>query len=354
MKRNYIKQGFWVMLLMLGMAACGKSAVDEVVPDPEEPEVPNPPTPDPVNFYYVGYKYGSSFQEKDRNAILRINNSLVELSPNVASEALAVSVLNKVPHITGYQQVNANNKRAAYWKNKALTLLSVAGAQNSGTTILAEGANVYVGGMMTDPMGLRVALWTNGKYENKGCCLGGSRLRSIALREGKPVMTGKYHVNAAMWVDGSTLMLADPNSDSHYIKTINNDIYVIGYRKTADQATDVAAVWKNDVEIFTLPLGKIVSSVLGTMVGNDYYFVVNFYDGKKGRATVYKNKTKLYDLNVNANLEAKAIQVVNGHVYILGNYFNGTKSQAIQWTDGKAKVLYTEAQKIYLNDMVVK
>lgn len=341
--------------LFIIMQACDKKNNPDPEPEtPETPEDPTPPvTPKPAKIYYVGYKYPTSFKETTKHAILRINDSLVNLSSTLISDAVDVYPLNNDVHITGYQQDKAGNRKVAYWKNNKVTLYGTAANISTGTAIFATGNKVYVAGMQQEATGVGNYRWVNGVKERAGCCLSHTRINAMAEGNGSVVSAGQFALTAAMWVGGSIISLANATSNSYFIKTINKDIYVLGYRNQKS-GTDVAAVWKNDQEIFVLPHGQNILSLAATMVGQDYYFVINSYDGSRGNATVYKNKTLLYKLSPTKNLEAKAIQVHEGKVYVLGNYYNGTKSSAVLWTNGQPKVLYDESKKIHLNDMVIK
>ena len=338
--------------LLLALSACDKKEIEVVEPEPEEPT--KPPTPKPLTFFYAGYSYGTDYKAADRRAILSINDSVVRLSPNMRSDAVAVSAVNsKEAHLTGYQVTAAGNKRAVYWKNNKIQYLSGASKDNTGSAIHVVGSKVYIGGRVDTLNAYKLVLWTNGVASRKGCCLVQSGLNSISESNGKPVVAGRFASNAFMFVNGMGIALAGPNTYADYIHAIGTDIYVLG-KETVSASSDAAMVWKNDKEVFRLPFGDFATDVLGTMAGKDYYFVANIQKNGKRIAVVYKNKTKLYQLSHTQNLEATAIQVVAGKVYVLGNYQNGQKSTGVLWTNGKPKVLFAESKKIYLHDFVIK
>lgn len=315
----------------------------------EDPEVVIPTT-----FFYAGYKYNTDYKALDRNAILSIGDSVVNLSPTLRSDAVAIAAVNnKEAHLTGYQMTADGKKRIAYWKNKTLSYLTPAGNTNTGTAINVYGSKVYVGGTKDHLGSSGLFLWTNGVQSQMACCLAQSKLTSITESNGNPYLAGRFASNAHMFTQESAIALAGPNTYADYIHAINSDVYVIGH-ENYNSTSDAAVVWKNDVEVFNLPLGGFVSNVVGTMSGQDYYFVANFYNNNKGTTVVYKNNQKLYQLSPAQSVVANAIQVVGSKVYIAGNYLNGTKSSGVLWTDGQPKVLFAEAKKIYINDFVIR
>ncbi len=357
MKRLDLKSAVLALSMLMIISSCSKIEVEPVTPGPGDPEVPTDPpttpTPKPLTFFYAGYKYNADFKTADRNAILSINDSLINLSPNTRSDALAIAAVNnKEAHVTGYQMAAGGKKRVAYWKNNRITYLTDAGNFNSGTSINVIGSKVYVGGTKDHSGYYGLFLWTNGVESRKACCLASSTLTSITESNGKPVLAGRFNSNAHMFKDGYAIALAGPNTYADYVHAIGSDIYVIGKENFAKDG-DAAMVWKNDVQVFKMLLGRSATDVIGTMAGQDYYYVANFYSNNKGTSVVYKNRTRLYQLNPNQSLAATAIQVVAGKVYVLGNYLNGTKSTAVLWTNGQPKVLFAESKKIYLNDFVI-
>ncbi|MCT1526623.1 hypothetical protein [Sphingobacterium hotanense] len=356
MRRLNFKSVIVACSLLAVISACSKKSVEPVEPDPENPETPTPkpPTPKPLTFFYAGYKYNTDYKKADRNAILSIGDSVINLSPSLRSDALAIAAVNnKEAHVTGYQSTATGQRRVAYWKNNKLSLLTQAGNNNTGTAINVIGSKVYVGGTKDYNGAYGLFLWTNGVEKRKACCLAQSEVTSITEVAGEPYLSGRFASNAHMFNDEWALAIAGPNTYADYINAINKDVYVLGHANY-NSSSDAAVVWKNRKEVFKLPLGDFASDVLGTMVGTDYYFVANFYNGGKGTSVVYKNKTKLYQLSGAASITATAIRVVSGKVYILGNYLNGAKSSAVLWTNGKPKVLFGEGKKIYLNDFAVK
>ena len=354
MKDLNLKSIIFVLGILIFLASCSKNEVEDQGPGEIDTPITKPPTAKPLTFFYAGYKYNSDYKSADRYAIFSIGDSLINLSPNLRSDAVAIAAVNnKEAHLTGYQLNAAGKKRVTYWKNNKLTYLTTAGNNNTGTAISVFGSKVYVAGTRDNLSLYGLFLWTNTVESRLACCLAQSKVTSITESAGKPYSAGRFASNAHMFTVGSAIALAGPNTYADYIHAIDKDIYVIGH-ENYNSNSDAAVVWKNDVEVFKLPLGDLVSNVVGTMSGKDYYFVANYYKNNKGTTVVYKNKTKLYQLSPDKSIAANAIQVVSGKVYIVGNYLNGTKSTPVLWTDGKAKVLFAESKKIYLNDFVVK
>src|SRR5690606_33194230 len=72
-----------------------------------------PPLSDP-KFYYTGYTYNQSYQDANRQAIMCIGDSIVKLSPQIRSDAVALHVFGECLSTSGSKH-NGANREVVYW-----------------------------------------------------------------------------------------------------------------------------------------------------------------------------------------------------------------------------------------------
>ncbi|RZF62233.1 hypothetical protein [Sphingobacterium corticibacterium] len=305
-------------------------------------------------FYYVGYSFSGHYNERDRKAILVVQDSIVNLSPNRSADAKVVYAQGKDVFVAGNEHYEEEKNRVVYWKNGVKEYLSSAVKDNSATAIYADNENIYVAGTIYQNKLPYQRLWINGGRKVNSGALAYSGIRAITVYEGAYYLAGQFAQAASIWHGKTMYTINNAPSEATYIHVENGEVLTMGYGNV-DRNTDAAKVWKGSDEIFSYPVGARVSNILATMNGNDYYFVTNsMSEDGINVARAYKNTQLLYELNTGAHsVKAMAIYIFNDKVYVLGNLLNAGKSVPTLWIDGVPKTLFTEQDNIYLNHMYI-
>jgi len=331
------------VLLLCATVACKKSdGLDDE--DVREPQL-----------HFVGFKYKDSFKVKDRNAVLVVGDSLVELSPDKVSEATTLDVSGNTVYVGGYQQVDANRRNLAYWENGTVHFLGTAANGNEATAIHAADGKLYVAGTIYQANLPYQRLWVDGEQKVNSGALAFSGIRDIAVWKGKYYLAGQFAQAASLWEDQTMYTIHNGPSEASYILTRSEDeILSLGYGNV-DRNSDKVVVWNWRDVIFSHPLGIRVRNILGCIDGSDYYYVINGVNADGWSVVrVYKNEQMLYDITDGKELDAEAIQFHQGKLYILGNFTTNTRSTPVLWIDGVPQDIFNEKDGIYLNDMLIK
>lgn len=304
---------------------------------------------DPI-FYYVGYSFTNDYWEKNRKAILVVNDSITKLSPNNRSDAKVVFSNGKHIYVGGYQHNGTENTRVVYWANGKINYLSEAGVNNTATAINEDAGNVYVAGTVREQSGPYQRLWRNGERVVNSGAIDFSGIRVITVKDGKFYASGQFGQAGALWDEKSMRTTALAPSEGTGIQVDGENIYTIGYGNV-NKDTDAAKVWNINKEVFSHPVNERVYEILGTIVGSDYYYVTH---GVSGKPRVFKNKELLYEIGNGQDMRPEAIQVHNKKVYVLGNIFKNNKSIPTLWADGVPQALFKENENIYLNHFFIR
>lgn len=351
--KNYLNAFLIGILLLATFSKCSKSNIDPTVDGDSDSTILTPAAPE---FLFAGLQYTGKYSNNHWRAVAVIKDSIIQLSPNMTSDAIGiVSVQNDV-YVAGKQKNAANETFVSYWKNGKLNRLSEGKPGNLATAIHTDGKNVYIAGKVRDvQVEPTIYMWTNGKRERKACCLAMTGIYAIDTYDGKVVAAGNFANLATMWKDGSAIALAPQGSGAEYIKVVNKEVYVLGWENSS-QLPNAVSVWKDDVEVFKNQIGFNIINVKGFMEGKDYYYAVNYLDdNSKKRTAIYKNKQLLYKLGGNNEATITGIKFHKGKVYVVGNLFlsNGGV-QAMFWEDGKAKADFLKGKPIFINDFFIK
>jgi len=344
--KNYCTALFLSIFTFAFLLSCKKDNEKIPLKDPE--------------FYYVGYSYQQRPQDANsKRAIMSIGDSIVKLSPNNRSEAVAIHVYGDDVYTTGYQY-NGDTRRVVYWKNNEIRRLGDAYPYNGGTAIFADGSGVYVAGTVYEMIEGRTLpfqhVWVNDTFLQKSGALAFSGIFALLPYQDTLYMAGDFGQQAQLWTDGIMRGLAGSGSGARALNVVNGEVYVLGF-EVVNSNTDAISVWKyrrNGVrpeKVFSHELGKRITKMDAAMYGNDYYFVVN---SSNGNSSVHKNNQLLYSLSETGNVEAQAIQVYQGKVYVLGQQIDGTAATPTLWIDGEPQTLFDADQKIYLHDFFIK
>ncbi|MBD1422927.1 hypothetical protein [Sphingobacterium chuzhouense] len=306
-------------------------------------------------FYYAGHSFANNYNERDRKAVLIVQDSIIKLSPNQSADANVVYAHGKDVYVGGSQYTEVNKTRVVYWKNGVIEYLSAAAQNNSATAIYAENGNIYVAGTIYKDNRPYQRLWVNGEQKVNSGALQFSGIRAITVYEGAYYLAGQFAQAASIWYGSTMQTINNAPSEATFIHVENGEVLTMGYGNV-DRNTDTAKVWKGTDEIFSHPVGTRVSNILATMDGNDYYFVTNSVsENGVNLARVYRNTQLLYELNTDArNVKAMAITIFNDKVYVLGNILNAGKSVPTLWVNGVPKPLFTEQDNIYLNHLYIQ
>lgn len=306
-------------------------------------------------FYYAGYSFTNKYNERDRKAIVLIQDSVIKLSPSQSADAKAVHAQGKDVYVGGSQYTEGNKTRVVYWKNGMTEYVSGAAQNNTATAIYAENGNIYVAGTVYQDNRPYQRLWVNGEQKVNSGALQFSGIRAITVYDGAYYLAGQFAQAASIWYGTTMQTINNAPSEATFIHVEDGEVLTMGYGNL-DRNTDAAKVWKGTDEIFSHALGVRVSNILATMNGNDYYFVTNsISESGINVAKVYRNTQLLYELNTHGqSVRAMSITVSNGKVYVLGNVLNAGKSIPTLWTNGTPKALFTEQDNIYLNHLYIQ
>src|SRR5690606_21348815 len=192
------------------------------------------------------YTYNQSYQDANRRAIMCIGDSIVKLSPQNRSDAVAVHVYGEDVYTTGFQH-NGENRKVVYWKNEAIKQLGDAYPYNTGTAIYADGGGVYVAGTMYAEVAERIApfqyVWLNGTFLQRSGALAYSGIYAIAPFQGTLYMGGDFAQAATLWTGGTIRTLSGQASGVCYVNPTDGGVFVVGWQGVNAQ-TDAVSVWK--------------------------------------------------------------------------------------------------------------
>lgn len=344
---KWMKKLFILFAITGLLISCTKNSLEtedtEATQDTETERTPQ--------FYYVGYSYHERYQEQNRRAILSIGDSIVPLSPDNRSDALAIHVHNGIAHITGYQN-SGSDRRVVYWKDNEISRLSDPGSNNAGTAILATEDQVLIGGDLTEDGRTYQYLWIDKTPHRKAGALMFSGIKSIAVDNSRIFLAGDFAQRATMWDDNSTLYALSGNaSGGEHIAFRNGEPYIIGW-EVIDINTDAVTVWKNREKIFSHTLGFRTYGITALMHGSDYYYTVNSAESDM-TSRVYKNDQLLYQLAEGQDVVTTAIRIHQDKVYVLGQILEGNSATPTLWVDGQPQALFSAEDKICLHDFFI-
>jgi len=343
--KNYCTSLLLSILTVTLMSSCQKDKSETPFQEPK--------------FYYVGYSYSQSYQDADRRALVCIGDSIVRLSPQTRSDAVAIHVYGEDIYTTGFQY-SGDTRRVVYWKNAKIKRLGTQYPYNTGTAIFADANNVYVAGTVYETVEGRTVpfqhVWVNDTFLKKWGALSFSGIYDFSPYQGTLYMAGSFGQTATLWTGDTMRSLASNGSEACEVNIVDGDVYVLGW-EVVNVETDAVSAWKYREKeerlekVFSHELGKRIAKMDGVMYGKDYYYVIN--PNNSTIASVYKNDRLLYDLSGAGNVKAEAIKVYGGKVYVLGHLLEGTSSTPMLWVDGEPNTLFAPEQKIYLHDFFI-
>lgn len=259
--------------------------------------------------------------------------------------ATGIAIHGSDIYVVGDSVYNGTQYSAAYlWKNGVRTILA-GGTQANG--IAVNGNDIYIVGQ--DQSG-HPCYWKNGVETMIGTVYGTAR---AILFNGTDMYVAGDAINptynrdlAACWKDGINIPLFDTSymSAATSLAIIGNDVYAGGYFISFDSITDVGCYWKNGQE-FSLPSplqDGHAGQVTGTATdGANIYFAGDYQNAAVAdtfEASSWKNGIPMILQSSGViNSEALGMSYYNGDLYVLGyiaspNFIFG--ENAAYWKNG--------------------
>jgi hypothetical protein len=175
---------------------------------------------------------------------------LILTDGNQQAEALGIAVSGSEVFVTGYY-----GNEARLWKNGAIEVLNNASGFR-GIAVTVKGTDVYVLGY-SNSLPLKIRMWKNGVSTDIVSGSGDAWGKSIAVANNNDVYIAGYEVlngkaAARVWKNGTPSTLNDGTKFAFANAVIvkENDVYVAGSERDANNSLEYARVWKNGTVVF--------------------------------------------------------------------------------------------------------